>query len=141
MENGKALLDRLDAAKKAQLLAAMPGLKERAKTLVELADSAAYLFVERPLALDEKAAAILDADARALLAAAHESLAALGEWTAASTEEAIRTVAEKTGQKLGKIAQPLRAALTGRTTSPGVFDVLAVLGREESLGRIGDQLS
>ena len=54
----------------------MPGMKERAKTLVELADSAAYLFVERPLALDEKAAAILDADARALLAAAHESLAA-----------------------------------------------------------------
>ena len=141
MENGKALLDRLDAAKKAQLLAAMPGLKERAKTLVELADSAAYLFVERPLALDEKAAAILDADARALLAVAHENLTAIADWSAAATEEAIRAVAEKTGQKLGKIAQPLRAALTGRTTSPGVFDVLAVLGREESLARIGDQLS
>ena len=141
LEDGKALLDRLDAAKKAQLLAAMPGLKERAKTLVELADSAGYLFVERPLALDEKAAAILDADARALLAVAHESLAVLDDWSAAATEEAIRAVAEKTGQKLGKIAQPLRAALTGRTTSPGVFDVLAVLGREESLGRIGDQLS
>ena len=141
LENSKTLLDRLDAAKKAQLLAAMPGLKERAKTLVELADSAAYLFVERPLALDEKAAAILDADARALLAVAHESLAAVADWSAAATEEAIRAVAEKTGQKLGKIAQPLRAALTGRTTSPGVFDVLAVLGREESLARIGDQLS
>ncbi len=65
---------------------------------------------------------------------------ALGEWTAASTEAVVRAHAERTGLKLGKVAQPLRAALTGRSTSPGVFDVLAVLGREESLGRIGDQI-
>jgi len=64
----------------------------------------------------------------------------LGKWTAASTEAVVRAHAERTGLKLGKVAQPLRAALTGRSTSPGVFDVLAVLGREESLGRIGDQI-
>ncbi|MGB6118927.1 MAG: glutamate--tRNA ligase family protein, partial [Mesorhizobium sp.] len=139
IEGGQAILDKLDDAKRGQLLAAMPGLKERAKTLVELADSAGYLFSQRPLSLDEKAATILDADARALLAQAHTALAALDEWDAASTEGAIRQFAEATGAKLGKIAQPLRAALTGRSTSPGVFDVLAVLGRDESLGRIADQ--
>src|SRR5690606_34752920 len=124
---------------KAILLAALPGLKERVKTLVELADSAQYLFVSRPLALDEKATQILDADARATLAALLPRFEQLDEWTAASTEAAVRAHAEETGLKLGKIAQPLRAALTGRSTSPGVFDVLAVLGREESLARLGDQ--
>ena len=126
---------------KAMLLAAMPGLKERAKTLVELADSAQYLFVTRPLSLDEKAAQILDADARATLAGLLPDLEALGEWSVESTEGAVRAYAEKTGLKLGKIAQPLRAAATGRATSPGVFDVLAVLGREEALGRLKDQIS
>jgi len=139
LEHGPALLAQLTPEKRAQLLAAMPGLKERAKTLVELADSAGYLFAARPLALDEKAAAILDADARALLAKAADALSGVTHWDAASTEAAIREVAEATGAKLGKVAQPLRAALTGRSTSPGVFDVLTVLGREESLGRIMDQ--
>ena len=139
IEGGPAMLERLDAAKKAQLLAAMPGLKERAKTLVELADSAGYLFATRPIAPDEKAAALLDADGRALLAQAHAALSAVDDWTAATTEAAVRQVAEAAGTKLGKVAQPLRAALTGRSTSPGVFDVLAVLGRAESLGRIADQ--
>ena len=128
-------------AQKAMLLAALPGLKERAKTLVELADSAQYLFVTRPLAFDEKAAQILDADARATIAGLLPELEALTEWTAQSTEAVVRAYAEKTGLKLGKIAQPLRAASTGRATSPGVFDVLAVLGREESLGRLRDQAS
>jgi glutamyl-tRNA synthetase len=139
LEGGPTLLAQLTPEKKAQLLAAMPGLKERAKTLVELADSAGYLFAMRPLTLDEKAAAILDADARALLGKAMAALSAVTQWDAASTEAAIREVAEAAGAKLGKVAQPLRAALTGRSTSPGVFDVLAVLGRDESLGRIRDQ--
>ena len=128
-----------NAEQKAMLLAALPGLKERAKTLVELADSAQYLFVTRPLTLDEKAAQILDADARATIAGLLPEFEALTEWTAQSTEAVVRAYAEKTVLKLGKIAQPLRAASTGRATSPGVFDVLAVLGREESLGRLGDQ--
>ena len=128
-----------DAAQRAMLLAALPGLKERAKTLVELADSAQYLFVKRPLSLDEKAAQILDDDARATIAALLPDFEALGEWSAATTEAVVRAYAEKVGLKLGKVAQPLRAALTGRATSPGVFDVLAVLGKDESIGRLRDQ--
>ena len=90
--------------------------------------------------MDEGAAALLTPEARALLASAQKQLAALAEWDAASLEAAIREVAEDSGVKLGKIAQPLRAALTGRTTSPGIFDVLALLGRDESLARIADQM-
>jgi glutamyl-tRNA synthetase len=137
---GEALAGKLDDRAKAQLLQAMPGLKERAKTLVELADSAYFIVADRPLTLDEKAAAILDADARSVLKALLPGFRALGEWTAATTESVVRSYADQGGLKLGKVAQPLRAALTGRSTSPGVFDVLAVLGREESLARIADQI-
>ncbi|RWE03016.1 glutamate--tRNA ligase [Mesorhizobium sp.] len=141
LEGGPALAARLDDRRKAQLLAAMPGLKERAKTLVELVDGAAFLFAERPLQLDEKAAGLLGADARAILRGAHAALAAVpADWSAATAEAAIRDFAQAGGHKLGAVAQPLRAALTGRSTSPGVFDVLAVLGRVESLARIGDQI-
>ncbi|MFN3547201.1 MAG: glutamate--tRNA ligase [Mesorhizobium sp.] len=141
LEGGRILLDKLDDKRRAMLLAAMPGLKERAKTLVELADSAGYLFAERPLALDEKATQLVGEPPRDILAGARAALGAIeGEWTAASTEAAIRAHVAATGLKLGAVAQPLRASLTGRATSPGVFDVLAVLGREESLGRIDDLL-
>lgn len=139
IEERGAIPAELSDEQKAKLLAALPGLKERAKTLVELADSAQYLFVQRPLKLDEKATQILDADARATIAGLLPRFEALGEWTAASTESVVRAYAEDTGLKLGKIAQPLRAALTGRSTSPGVFDVLAVLGRDESIARLADQ--
>ncbi|MES2120807.1 MAG: glutamate--tRNA ligase [Pseudomonadota bacterium] len=122
------------------LVKAMPELKARAHTLIELADGARFLFATRPLEVDESAAALLDTDARGLLGAAHKELSALAEWDAASVEAAIRAVAESGGVKLGKLAQPLRVALTGRTTSPGIFDVLALLGRDESLARIADQM-
>ena len=121
------------------LTAAMPGLKERAKTLVDLLDSAYYLTAARPLALDDKAAALLSAEARQRLAAVLPALEALDAWDAASTEGAVRGFAESAGLKLGQAAQPLRAALTGRATSPPIFDVMAVLGREECLGRLRDQ--
>ena len=124
-----------------KLTAAMPGLKERAKTLVDLLDSAYYLTAARPLTLDEKAAALLSGEARQRLAAVLPILEALTEWDAVSTEGAVRRFAESAGLKLGQAAQPLRAALTGRTTSPPLFDVMAVLGREESLGRLRDQSS
>ena len=137
---GQAILDRLDDRTKAQLVAAMPGLKERAKTLVELADSAMYLFVERPLPLDEKAAALLNDEGLQVLAGVLPDLTAVDDWTAESLDAAVRAYAERSGLKLGKVAQPLRAALTGKATSPGVFDVLAVLGKEESLRRIQDRL-
>ena len=118
----------------------IPFLKVRAKDLVELAEGAAFLFVARTVPMDERALALLDAPATTLLAHAASALAAVPEWTAASIEAAIRPVAEAAGIGLGKVAQPLRAALTGRTTSPGIFDVLALLGREESMARLGDRI-
>jgi glutamyl-tRNA synthetase len=130
----------ISANQKPLLVQAMPELKARAHTLHQLADGARFLFDARPIEVDQGAAALLTPDARALLASAHEELAALAEWDAASLEAAIREVAEGSGVKLGKVAQPLRAALTGRTTSPGIFDVLALLGRDESLARIADQM-
>jgi glutamyl-tRNA synthetase len=122
------------------LVRAMPELKPRANTLHQLADGAHFLFMERPLEVDEAAAALLTSDARSMLHVAHDKLSALADWDVPSLEAAIREVAEGSGVKLGKLAQPLRAALTGRTTSPGIFDVLALLGRDESLDRIADQM-
>jgi glutamyl-tRNA synthetase len=140
LPGGPDIAAKLDPRKRAQVLAAMPGLKERAKTLVELIDGMGFLFAERPLAVDEKARAVLVQGGAALLGELLPKLAALAEWTAAAAEAVVRDFAEETGTKLGQVAQPLRAALTGRLTSPGIFDVLAVLGREESLARITDQV-
>ena len=111
----------------------------RAKTLVELLDGAAFLLAARPLTMDSKAEEILARSGRLHLKNLLPRLTALEEWTAASTEAVVRAYSEEQGAKLGIVAQPLRAALTVRSTLPGVFDVLAVLGREESLGRIADQ--
>jgi glutamyl-tRNA synthetase len=122
------------------LARAMPFLTPRAKDLNELAEGAAFLFRARPLDMDEKANALLEGGARGLLALVHQALSALAEWTEEGIEQAVREVAEAEGVKLGQVAQPLRAALTGRATSPGIFDVLALLGREESLARVADQL-
>lgn len=120
---------------------AMPELKARAKDLNELSAAADFLFAQRPLPMEPAAAALLDAPARSLLVQAHSALSKVSAWTKESTEEAIRQVADEAGLKLGKVAQPLRAALTGRTTSPGIFDVLALLGQGESLARIEDQMN
>lgn len=125
---------------KALLVRAMPELKPRANTLNQLTEGARFLFDHRPLAIDDAAAALLTNETRQTLQETHGKLVALANWDAASLEAAIREVAEAGGVKLGKLAQPLRAALTGRTTSPGIFDVLALLGRDESLARIADQM-
>lgn len=135
------LKDRLDAVGREKLEAAMPGLKERAKTLVELIDSAAYLFAERPLVMEEKAENILARGGRAVIGEILPVLAKVDDWSIGNLEQAVKSFSEQAELKLGKIAQPLRAALTGRTTSPGIFDVMAVLGREECLDRLRDQLS
>ena len=124
----------------ALLVRAMPELKPRAKTLNELAEGATFLFRPRPLGFEEKAQQLVSGDAPRLLTRAYAVLTALDEWTAAATEAAVRGVAETADVKLGQIAQPLRAALTGRATSPGIFDVLVLLGREESLARIADRM-
>ena len=117
--------------------ALMPGLKERARTLLDLADSAAFLARPRPLAMDAKAAALLTPDARALLAVLAPALAAT-DFSAPALDAALRGFADARGVKLGQVAQPLRAALTGGTTSPGIDATLAALGRDEALARIGD---
>lgn len=135
------VLPRIDAeAADADLLArAMPVLKVRAKDLNELAEGAAFLFARRPLEITEKAQALLTDEARTRLADMHKRLSAVSDWTLANLEESLKAMAGELGLGLGKLAQPLRAALTGQTTSPGIFDVLELLGREESLARIGAQ--
>lgn len=141
LEGGPLIVQNLTDQQREQIRQAIPGLKERAKTLVELLDGAGFIFAKRPLPFEEKATSLLTDDARAILASLHSDLSALDEWTLDSTEAAVRACAERAEVKLGKVAQPLRAALTGRTTSPGIFDVLVVLGREESLARIKDQVA
>src|SRR5262245_5225866 len=138
---GPELAAKLTPQVREKLIAAMGGLKERAKTLVELIDGARFIVTGRPLALDDKATALLTPEARALLGELSADLAAIEPWTAEATEQAVRAFAERKGVKLGGVAQPIRAALTGRTTSPPIFDVLAVLGKAESLGRLSDQVT
>lgn len=135
----KALGRTLSAAEKNVLMRAMPGLKERAKTLVDLAQGSLFLFKTRPLALEEKAEKLLDDAGRAVVGKVAERLARVGSWEESRLEESVKSLAEEEALKLGKVAQPMRAALTGSTTSPGIFDVLIVLGREESLARLRDQ--
>jgi glutamyl-tRNA synthetase len=137
--DGPALAARFERVGWERLAAALPSLKDRAKTLQELVAGAAYVIAERPLALDDKASKLLDADARAVLAKLTPRLEAV-DWTVSALETVVKAFAEEGGLKLGKVAQPLRAALTGRSVSPPVFDVMAVLGREEALGRIRDQV-
>jgi glutamyl-tRNA synthetase len=125
----------------AKLTEAMPELQPRAQDLGELAAGAAFLFAARPLALDAKAQALLSLEARALLAEIHSVLAAENNWTTGGLEATLKAQAEQRGLGLGKLAQPLRAALTGQTTSPGIFDVLTLLGRDEALARIREQVA
>lgn len=122
------------------LLRSMDELKPRAKNLNELAGSALFLVRNRPLAMDEAAAKLLDDAGLKLLAQVEAALAAVPEWEREALESAAKAVAEAAGLGLGKVAGPLRAALTGQATSPSVFAIMAVLGRAESMGRIADVL-
>lgn len=128
-----------EQADEALLAKAMPVLKMRAKNLNEVVEGAGFLFAKRPLALTDKAALLLEGDARALLRRIHERLAGENDWTSASLEATTNALAEEEGLGLGKLAQPMRAALTGATTSPGIFDVLVLLGRDEALARLDAQ--
>jgi glutamyl-tRNA synthetase len=129
---------RIDAAARARLAAGMTGLKQRANTLAELAENAVFYVAGRPLSIAPKAAKLLDESARARLATLAPVLAVHEPWTEPALEAAVRGHAEVTGVKLGQLAQPLRAALTGAAVSPGLFEVMALLGRQEVLDRIGD---
>jgi glutamyl-tRNA synthetase len=136
---GDAIAAKLTPRLREQWLASMPSLKERAKTLIDLIDGAHFLFADRPLALDDKASGLLTPEAKSLLHDVSVELAQVEPWTADATEQTVRAFAERRGAKLGAVAQPLRVALTGRTTSPGIFEVLIVLGKAESLARIADR--
>jgi glutamyl-tRNA synthetase len=139
--DGTALKAKLNDTTRAQLLKAMPHLKERAKTLIDLIDASYFIFADRPLEIEPKALAVLTPETRQLIARLRDALAEVMPWNGEATEAAMRGFAERNALKLGAVAQPLRVALTGRTTSPGIFDVLSVLGREECLARLADQAS
>ncbi len=139
LSNSDTLPSPLEGEAKSRFETALPGLRERAKTLIELVDNAAFLFATRPLTMEEKAAALLTDEARTHLAALKAIYEAQPDWTSEALEEATKAYAQDQEIKLGAIAQPLRAALTGSKTSPGIYDVLLALGRDESLARIGDQ--
>ncbi|MEM1195114.1 MAG: glutamate--tRNA ligase [Pseudomonadota bacterium] len=131
------VLSRLGGgAEAATLLKAMPVLKPRARNLDELAENAKFLFAKRPLSMTEKAAKLLDEDGRARLGLVSAALAKENDWTIEALEATTKGLAEEQGLGLGKLAQPMRAALTGTTTSPGIFDVLVLLGRDEALARL-----
>jgi glutamyl-tRNA synthetase len=128
----------VDAAGMIRLAKGMDGLKLRAKTLVELTDAAMIYVRSRPLQLDPKAAAVLTAEARRTLSANAAVLREVGDWRAPVLEQADRQFAERHGLKLGQVAQPKRAALTGSTTSPPIYEVMEILGRDETLARLSD---
>uniref|UniRef100_UPI0037BE917C glutamate--tRNA ligase n=1 Tax=Devosia aquimaris TaxID=2866214 RepID=UPI0037BE917C len=139
-ELGRAMdVDGL-TANKATVLSALPELQPRAKTVLELIDLAQFIYASRPLTIDAAASALLTTDSRAILSDMAELLRGLNEWTVPAIDAAMRTLAESKGLKLGKLAQPLRAALTGRTISPGIFEVMVLIGRDETMARLGDQI-
>jgi glutamyl-tRNA synthetase len=133
----KTLGHPLSETERGRLRRAMPELKLRPKTLVELTANARFLVAPRPIRPDEKAAKLLTTEARRLLAQLPQRLES-AEWRPEALEGEIRSFADEMGTKLGSVAQPLRAALTGALASPGIFEVMGVLGREETLGRIAD---
>jgi len=136
---GQELASKITPSLRAKLLTAMPALKERAKTLVELFDATRFLWANRPLEMNDQAKSLLTTEAKTVIAALLPELETITEWAPAAIEAVVRGYADRAGLKLGAVAQPLRAALTGRITSPPIFDVLAVLGRDESLARLRDQ--
>ncbi len=137
--NGQALADKMTPVLRDKLLVAMPGLKERAKTLIELFEASRFVWAGRPLDMTDQAKSLLTPEAKTLLGKLIPALETVPEWTGPAIEAVVRSFAETAAVKLGAVAQPLRAALTGKTTSPPIFDVLAVLGRIESLARLRDQ--
>ena len=121
-----------------RLRVGMPGLKQRANTLVELAETALFYVRDRPIPIEEKAAALLDPESRARVGRLKPRLAVTKDWSESALEAEVRAFASDEKIGLGQVAQPLRAALTGLKVSPGIFEVMATLGRDEVLGRLDD---
>ena len=127
----------LDEATRALLLSAMDCLKERAKTFPELLEKAQFVFAKRPITPDEKAAKSLDSVSRGILNALTPHLQN-ASWSRDALEAVTADFADAIGTKFGKMAGPLRAALSGRAVTPSVFDMLLVLGKDEAIARISD---
>ncbi|ENN91635.1 glutamate--tRNA ligase [Bartonella schoenbuchensis] len=140
IEGGLEIMKKLDEHKRVQFLTAIPNLKKRSKTLLELINGASFIFTQRPLPLDEKAKILLNENGRTILKGVYFALKACSHWNSETLDEILRNYAQTQQLKFGDVAQPLRAALTGCASSPGVFDVLTLLGRDESLNRINDQI-
>lgn len=140
IEGGKFIADNLDDQTQPILLRAMPALKERAKTLVNLAQGAAFIFEQRPIPMEEKAVSLLNEDGLSVIKGILPCFEELPDWKPETVEACIRDFTESKELKLGKVAQPIRAAVTGKATSPGAFDVLQILGREVSINRLKDVL-
>jgi glutamyl-tRNA synthetase len=135
-----ALARPLTEADREILQRSMPELKKRAANLNDLASGSLFYLRTRPIPMDDGATKLLASAAPGVLAAARALLATTTPWSATALEEAARALAEQSALKLGQVAQPLRAAVTGSAQSPGLFDVMATLGRDETLGRIDDAL-
>ena len=124
-----------------RLISGIAGLTERSKTILELAENSEFYALQRPIPINEKARKLLDGEARRVVESLRSALAQISDWTQGVIEETVRQVAADLNVKLGSVAQPLRAALTGSDKSPGIFEVVEVLGRNETLGRIDDVLA
>jgi glutamyl-tRNA synthetase len=124
-----------------RLISGIAGLTERSKTILELAENSEFYALQRPIPINEKARKLLDGEARRVVESLRSALAQISDWTQGVIEETVRRVAADLNVKLGSVAQPLRAALTGSDKSPGIFEVVEVLGRNETLGRIDDVLA
>ena len=127
----------LSPGQRERITQAMPAIKLRARTIEELADNARFYIRSRPIELTKNAEQLLTPEARQLLRELSTGLTG-GEWQPAALEARLRDFVAAKGVKLGAVAQPLRAALTGSLASPGIFEVMVVLGRDETLGRIAD---
>ena len=140
-ELAKLLPAGLSPATEQRLLAGLSGLTERSKNILELAENAKFYAMQRPISLNEKALKLLDGQARHVVESLRSALAQISDWTQGVIEDRVRQLATDLNVKLGTVAQPLRAALTGSDKSPGIFEVVEVLGRDETLGRIDDVLA
>ena len=138
IEGGQFVIDGLNDETRPMFLKALPALKERAKTLINLAQGAAFIFEQRPIPMEEKASSLLNEEGIAVVKGILPLFEALPDWQAETVEACIRNYTESNDLKLGKVAQPIRAAVTGKATSPGAFDVLQILGRETSINRMRD---
>lgn len=138
LEGGKFIINSLDERTRPMLTRGMTALKNRSKTLIQFAEAAAFIFEKRPVPMEDKALKLLDETGLSVIKGISPQLQALPDWEAETVEACIRGYTENNDLKMGKVAQPIRAALTGKASSPGALDVLHILGREESLKRLKD---